>query len=128
MKLSLKKAELTVGKKIVPGVLLIVKKSDDEKEDIEGYCTDYIPDQLFVGLNSKPVFYSNNYNAIDEMLWDFKKIRSENEDYISRSFLEKESGLSVNFYQPSQHYDGDPVYVTVTKKPAFVEPLVNPDE
>jgi hypothetical protein len=59
---------------------------------------------------------------VDEMLWDFKKIRSENEDYISRSFLEKESGLSVNFYQPSHHYDGDPVYVTVTKKPAFVEP------
>jgi hypothetical protein len=128
MKLSLKKAELTVGKKIIPGVLLVVKKSDDEKENIEGYCTDYIPDQLFVGLNSKPVFYSNRFSFIDEMLWGFKKVKSEYCDYISRSFLEKESGLFVNFYQPSRHYDGDPVYVTVTKKPAFVEMSVDEDE
>lgn len=120
MKLSLKKASLKVDEKVVDGVLLIVEKHDDEKENIEHYVTDYVPDEIFVGLDSNPVFYTNNYSVVDEMLWNYNPIRSEYDDYISRSFKEKESGLFVNFFQPSEHYDGDPVYVTVTKKAKYI--------
>lgn len=119
MKLSMTKAKLTVGRKIVHGVLLTVNKTKAEKEDITEYCTDYVPDQLFVALKSKPVFYSNNYKAVDDMLWKFKKVKSVYDDFISRSFLEPKSGLYVNFFQPSEHYQGDPVYVTVSKTPSI---------
>jgi hypothetical protein len=120
MKFSMKKAELNVDGNITEGVLLLVEKSADEKEDIEGYCTDYIPDQLFVALDSDPSFYSNNYTEVDEMMGSYdQNVRSVYDDYISRSYLEKDSGLYVNFFQPSQHFDGDPVYVTVTKTPTY---------
>jgi sulfur transfer complex TusBCD TusB component (DsrH family) len=121
MNLSLKNAELTVDGRCVKGVLVLVSKNAYEKEDITEFCTDYIPDQLFVALNSDPVFYSNNYSEVDKMLHDYDNtVLSSDEDYISRSYLEKDSGLFVNFFQPSEHFDGDPVYVTVTTTPSFV--------
>ena len=126
MKLELKKASLVTNSPIfmrsifVQGVLLIVKKYDDEKEDIGECVTDYIPDEIFVGLDSKPIFYTNNYHVVGEMLCEYDpNVLSFDDDYISRSYHEKESGLFVNFFQPSEHYQGDPVYVTVSKEPLF---------
>lgn len=120
MNLSIKKAKMTMGEEIISGVLLVVSKKPEEKEDIEGLCTDYIPDQLFVALNSNPVFYSNNYSVVDKILCEYDpSVESSNHNYISRSYLEKDSGLFVNFFQPSLHYQGDPVYVTVTDTPIF---------
>jgi hypothetical protein len=100
---------------------VLVAKNVYEKENIKGYCTDYIPDQLFVALNSEPVFYSNNYSEIDKILYNYdKNVISSDENYISRSYLEKDSGLFVNFFQPSKHFQGDPVYVTVSTTPSFI--------
>ena len=128
MNLSLKKAELMVDGKMVKGVLVLVAKNAYEKEDIKGYCTDYIPDQLFVALNSDPVFYTNNSSEVEIMLCDYDNtVASFYDDYISRSYLEKDSGLFVNFFQPSEHFDGDPVYVTVTTTPSFARSEENED-
>lgn len=122
MNLSLKKAELMVDGNCVKGVLVLVAKNADEKEDIEGYCTDYVPDQLFVASDGDPVFYSNRYEIVDEMLYEYDNtVKSCDEGYINRSYLEKDSGLFVNFFQPTEHFDGDPVYVTVTSAPSFVK-------
>ncbi len=129
MNLSLKKAELMVDGKCVKGVLVLVAKNAYEKEDIEDFCTDYVPDQLFVALDSAPFFYSNQYEIVDEMLYDYDNtVKSFDEDYINRSYLEKDSGLFVNFFQPTEHFDGDPVYVTVTTTPSFVRSDGNENE
>lgn len=107
--LKFKKAKLITEDECTDGLIIFYK------EEISR-----IPKKTFVPLNEM-VFYTDSWHEIDQSIikcrengtLDFMAERGFIPPFIDTHLFEKNSGLVINFTQPSQRYQGGSVYVNV---------------